>query len=136
MNKLLKDEKGEGIISGLFIMLILFIVFFVGIDIAGYISTSWKLRNACNEALTMMKMDNGYNAEIENSFLNFASAQGLNIGEVVVTGHPHKAQRGEPVTIQVTYPYKLQSLRPLGQALQFQVRVEMTGMAQDFIRSE
>jgi hypothetical protein len=130
----LKSERGEGIVSALYTMLVLTIILFVGIDIAGYTATSWKLRNACSETLALMKIENGFDVNLEEIFLEYTSIQGLESASVVVTGTPKLVQRGEMVTIRATTPYILKSLRPLDKELHVTIDIEMSGLAQEFIR--
>lgn len=134
IQELLKSEHGEGMITALYTMLILMIIFFVGIDIAGYTATSWKLRNACSETLTLMKMENGFDSALEARFIEYMALQGLDPKTVSVSGTSKLVQRGDMVTIKATTPYILKSLRPLDQQLQFNIEIEMSGLAQEFIR--
>jgi len=127
-------ERGEGVLTALYTLLILSVVLFVGIDIAGYAASAWKLRNACGEVLTLMKIENGINGEIERAFYEYVAAQGLDPSLVSVTGTLQKVQRGDPVVIKAHMPYCLRSLRPFGRDLVFDISIEMWGMAQDFIR--
>lgn len=131
---MLKSQGGEGLISTLYTMLLLTIIFFIGIDIAGYTATGWKLRNACTEALTLMKMENGFNNEIEQRFLDYAIVQGLSPSEVAVWGTPQKVQRGDPVTIRAVTPYVVKSLRPFNREIRLEIVVEISGLAQEFVR--
>ena len=130
----LPGDKGEGIISALYTMLILTIVFFIGIDIAGYTAATWKLRNACTETLALMKIENGYDSNTESLFYDFLHSQGMDSSGVKVNGTSKHVQRGERVTMKAQAPYQLRSLRPLNQELSLDITVEMSGLAQEFIR--
>lgn len=132
--KILSSEKGEGVITALYTMFILFIIFFLGIDIAGYTSTAWKLRNACNETLTLMKMENGFDSNTEQIFAKHIDTLGLDSSTVNVNGTSKYVQRGDTVTIHASTIYALKTLRPLGHELTFDINVEMSGLAHDFIR--
>ena len=134
LRKMLREEKGEGIITALYTMLLLTMVFFIGIDIFGYTGTVWKLRNACNETLTLMKIENGFDSSTERVFFGFLHKQGLDTSQVEVSGTGKLVQRGDLVTISAATPYVLRSLRPFGQELKFSVKVQMSGLAQDFVR--
>ncbi|MFY9174252.1 MAG: DUF4320 family protein [Peptococcia bacterium] len=129
-----RGQAGEGIMTALYTMMILAVIFFIGIDVAGYTGTVWKLRNACNETLTLMKMENGFDSNTAYVFYNFLRNQGLDPSRVNVTGTPKTVQRGDIVTITANTQYDLRALRPLNQLLSFEVRVQMAGMAQDFVR--
>ncbi len=132
--ELIQSEKGEGLISALYTMMLLTIIFFIGVDIAGYTATAWKLRNACSETLTLMKIENGYDSRIERTFLKYAAVQGLDTSQIRVSGTPKLVQRGDMVTIRATTPYILRSLRPFNHELKFTVNVEISGLAQEFIK--
>jgi len=134
INKTARSERGEGIISALYAMLIMTIIFFVGIDIAGYTATAWKLRNACSETLTLMKVENGFDSTLEQRFMEYIEVQGLDPSMVSVAGTPKLVQRGDMVTIKAATLYVLKSLRPLDRELRFTINIEMSGLAQEFIR--
>lgn len=135
IKKLLYDQRGEGLISALYTMLILIIILFIGIDIFGYTTTAWKLRNACSETLTIMKIENGYDHQTEQIFLNALRAQKLDPAKVTVSGTPKYVQRGEQVTIRATTPYEIRSIRPFKKTLHLNISVEMWGLAQNYIRT-
>jgi len=130
----LRANRGEGIISALYTMLLLTIIFFIGIDIAGYTATAWKLRNACSETLSLMKIENGYDSRIEQAFLKFAGAQGLMMEKINIYGTPKTVQRGDTVEINASIPYEIRSIRPFSQSLKLDISISMSGLAQDFIR--
>jgi len=126
--------RGEGIISALYAMLLLTIIFFLGIDIAGYSATAWKLRNACSETLSLIKIENGYDSRMEEAFLRFAAVQGLETEKVRVSGTPKTVQRGDPVEIDASIPYEIRSVRPFNQRLSVEIKIRLSGLAQEFIR--
>lgn len=134
LKELVRSKQGEGIISALYTMLILMIILFIGIDIAAYTSTGWKLRNACSETLTLMKIENGFDGRLEEKFRDFLAVQGLDPAAVSVSGTPKLVQRGDMLTIRASTPYVLRSLRPFDRELRFIVKVEISGLAQEFIR--
>lgn len=136
IKKFILDCHGEGIITGLYTMLILTIIFFIGIDIAGYTSTSWKLRNACSETLTLMKIENGFDSNTERIFLNYAEIQGLDTSSISVKGTQKTTQRGDVVTINADIPYVIRSLRPFNNELSVNISVEMWGLAQEYIKNK
>jgi len=131
-----QDQAGEGIISALYTMLLLTVIFFVGIDIAGYTGMVWKVRNACNETLPLMKIENGFDSNTEHIFYQLVQELGLDPARVRVSGTPKPVQRGDKVVIRAETSYVLTALRPFGRELSFAVRVEMAGLAQDFLREE
>lgn len=118
----------------LYSLFIFFVILCIGIDVAGYSATAWKMRNACSETLEIMKTENGLSAEGREAFYRFLSAQGMDVREVALWGTQPTVQRGEVISISAGAPYVLRSLRPLNRELSFVIRVEMSGLAQDFIR--
>ena len=82
-----RGQAGEGIMTALYTMMILAVIFFIGIDVAGYTGTVWKLRNACNETLTLMKMENGFDSNTAYVFYNFLRNQGLDPSRAVSYTH-------------------------------------------------
>ncbi len=134
IKKLLTDIHGEGIITGLYTMLILTIIFFIGIDIAGYTSTSWKLRNTCREALTLMKIENGFDSQIEEFFYDVAETNGLDIRQLDVSGTPKPRQRGDVLTVRASIPYNLRSIRPFNRQIIVDIDYEISGLAQQYVR--
>ncbi len=127
-------NRGEGIISALYTMLLLTIIFFIGIDIAGYTATAWKLRNACSETLNLMKIENGYDGSTELAFMRFADVQGLQTERINVSGTPKTVQRGDTVEITAGIPYEVRSIRPFNQSLKLDISIKMSGLAQEFVR--
>lgn len=132
--QILRGEKGESLITALYTILLLTQIFFFGIDIAAYTGTAWKLRNACSETLTLMKIENGFDSRTEEVFYRLLQNQGLDISRVEVSGTAKSVQRGEQVTIRAVVPYVVRSLRPFDKELRFFIRVEMTGLAQDYVK--
>ena len=92
------------------------------------------MRNVCSETLALMKIENGYNSQIEQKFIGYLSQLKIDPARVSVTATPQKVQRGDILTIRATTPYVITSLRPFNKELSFDVTVEMSGMAQEFIR--
>jgi hypothetical protein len=129
-----RDSRGNAIITGLYTALIIVVCFCVGIDAAGYGSLAWKLRNACTETLALIKIENGFDAEIRRSFEEFLTVQGVDPDQVTVAGTPKLVQRGDLVEIHAETTYSLKALRPLGHEMNAQVQVTLRGLAQDYIR--
>jgi len=130
----LKSCRGEGIISALYTMLLLSIILFIGIDIAGYTATAWKLRNACSETLSLMRIENGYDSRTEQAFLEFAGILGLETEKINIFGTPKTVQRGDAVEIIASIPYVVRAIRPFNQSLKVDINIKMSGLAQEFVR--
>jgi hypothetical protein len=135
---LLTSERGASWLSGLFTMLVLTIVIFIGIEVACYLSSYWKLRVACSETLALMKIENGFDAQIKQCFDSFLKVQGLDPHQdrVKVVGTAKTVQRGEVVTIRTEMPYTFRALKPLGKEFHLTIRVAMSGLAQEFIKQK
>lgn len=129
-------QKGAAVISGLFTMLILTMVFFIGIEVAGYLSIYWKLRVACSETLALMKIENGFDERTKEYFADFLKVQGLEMqkDQVKVDGTEKYVQRGDIVTIEAEMPYTFRAIKPLGKEFHLTIKVAMSGLAQEFIR--
>lgn len=137
LKKFAKNERGEAIINGLYAMFILIIIFFIGIDIFAYSTTAWKLRNVCSETLTIMKMENGWDSGTRQIFDNYLLNQKIDPAKVAVTAtqkNPAIIQRGDPLTLRAVTPYEVRSLRPFNRAITIDIKVELTGLAQEFVR--
>jgi hypothetical protein len=130
----LQNKEGNAVITGLYTLLVLMICFCGGVDIAGYGSMAWKLRNACMETLALIKIENGFDAGIRQKFYDFLEVQGVDPGQVQVSGTAKWVQRGDLVEISAEATYNLKALRPLGHEMEAPVRVTLRGLAQDYIR--
>lgn len=133
---LLASERGASWLSGLFTMLVLTIVIFIGIEVACYLSSYWKLRVACSETLALMKIENGFDARTKQCFHSFLRVQGLDPlqNRVNVEGTAKTVQRGAIVTIRTEMPYSFRALKPIGKEFHLTIRVAMSGLAQEFIK--
>lgn len=131
------SQKGAGFISGLFTMLILTMVIFIGIEVACYMSTYWKLRVACSETLALMKIENGFDENTRQYFQNFLQVQGIDVQKekVKVDGTKKLVQRGDIVSIESELPYTFRAVKPLGQEFHLTIKVAMSGLAQEFIKN-
>ena len=132
--KLIWDQRGEGILTLPYAIFLMVIFLFVSIDGGGYLFTKQKIRTACSETLTLMKMENGYDSSIDVKFDEFLTKLNINPSEVSVVATPKLVQRGDVISIQADYDYKLFCLKPLGQDLTWHISMEVSGMAQEFIR--
>ena len=130
----LEASRGDGIISALYAMLLLTIIMFIAIDIAGYTATAWKLRNACSETIGLMKIENGYDGKTEQAFFQFAGVLGLETEKIYVSGTPKTVQRGDTVEITASIPYEVRSIRPFNHSLELDIGIKMSGLAQEFVR--
>ena len=121
-------------ISGLYVMFVLAIVLFVGVEIASYSVSAWKLYGACSEVMEMMKAENGLDRTIEQRFYELVDALRLGELDIQLEGTPKTVQRGELLELSARGRYRIYSLRPFGQELSVPVSMQLHGLAHTYIR--
>jgi hypothetical protein len=130
----INDQRGESIITLPIVIMFIIIVLYIGIDVIGAFTTYEKLQRATTETLTLMKMENGWDNNTEIYFNTMLSREGLSLSNVQITATPKQVQRGEIVTIQASTNYEVRSLRPLNRTISLPINIEISGLAQEFIR--
>jgi hypothetical protein len=130
----INDQRGESIITLPIVIMFIIIVLYIGIDVIGAFTTYEKLQRATTETLTLMKMENGWDNNTEGYFNSMLSREGLRLSDVQFTATPKQVQRGEIVTIQASTNYEVRSLRPLNRTISLPINIEISGLAQEFIR--
>lgn len=128
------NERGEELICSIYAMLVFLMILFISIDVIGYTSMGYKLRNVCSQTLALMRMQNGMNSALMDRFQDCALIYGIDISRTEVAATPQYVQRGEEVSIRASTPYKIKCMRPFNQEYSVMIDVEMTGIAEDFIR--
>ena len=134
LTRWLQEEKGEGSITFLYTFFLLLIFMYILLDLFGYGSTWLKMNAAANETLEIVKSENGFDQTTRASFMQFASAVGLDPSKITVTGTSKTVQRGTPVEVVATMPYEIKGIRPFGVTLTIPVKVKVTGLAHRYIR--
>ena len=129
------EQSGEGLLGGLYIMLILAIILFVAVEVASYSMSAWKLYGAAEEVMEMMKSQNGLDGAIAQRFNELAVALRLDGLEARITGTPKTVQRGDLLELHVQGRYKIYSLRPFGQELSVPMSLRLHGLAHTYIRT-
>ena len=134
MKNLCRSQSGEGIISGLYVMLVLAIILFTAVEVVSYSMSAWKLYGACAEVMELMKAENGLDREIEQHFYTLAEALQLENLGVRLEGTPKTVQRGDLLELRAEGHYKVYSLRPFGQELRVPVNMRLHGLAHTYVR--
>ncbi len=129
------SEFGEGIISGLYTLLVLSLTLFLGVEILSYGVSGWKIYTAGEELMELMKAENGLDEEMEARFFGLAQRLNLSDLELTVEGTPKYVQRGEPLELRIQGSYTLTCLRPLGRQWAVPLRIKLVGLAHTYIRS-
>jgi hypothetical protein len=129
-----RNQSGEGIISGLYVMFILAVVLFVAVEVAAYSMSAWKLYGACGEIMEMMKGENGLDSLMEARFRELLTALNLLDLDVRLEGTPKTVQRGELLELKAWGRYPVRSLRPFGQELSVPFSLRLHGLAHTYIR--
>lgn len=131
----LKDTRGESPLTFPIAALLVVMLLYTGVDILSYYSVHQKLRTAASETLTLMKMENGWDTTTDLFFHNMIQSVGLQSYEITTDETtPKPVQRGDLVTISVRTEYEVKSLKPLNKTIKIPVQIELSGLAQDFIR--
>lgn len=128
------NNRGESPLTLPIAALLIVMLLYTGVDILSYYATHQKLRTAASETLTLMKMENGWDTSTNNFFHNMIKSVGMESSIINVYGTPKPVQRGDVVTITATTSYEIRSLKPLNKTIVIPVNVELSGLAQDFIR--
>jgi len=132
--RFMRSPSGEGLITGLYTMLVLAVVLFVAVEVVSYSMSAWKLYGAAGEVMELMKAQNGLDIEAERRFRSLAVALRLEDLDVRIEGTPKTVQRGDLLELTVTGRYRIQSLRPFGRELSVPVRLRLHGLAHAYIR--
>jgi hypothetical protein len=128
------DQRGEGLLSGLYVMFVLAVILFAAVEIAAYSMSAWKLYGACGEIMEIMKAENGIDGEIRQRFRELTQALNLEDMNIVLEGTPKTVQRGDLLELKAQGRYQIRSLRPFGSELTVPLRVRLHGLAHTYIR--
>ena len=129
-----REQSGEGLISGLYTMLVLAIILFLAVEIAAYGMSVWKVYGACDEIMAMMKAENGLDSAMRQRFRELTAALHLESLELRLDGTPPKVQRGDLLELWAQGKYTVRCLKPFGQSLSVPVSVRLHGLAHTYIR--
>ena len=130
------NQRGDmNAIGTLFIIFVMVIFIFVGIDVYGYMSTKNKLTQAAQETLEIMKSDGGFDYDTREFFYDYARKRGLDLTTITVVGTPKLVQRGNSIELKTSSIYVLKALKPLGLGeLKWDVNVSVDGLARTYFR--
>lgn len=131
---LCREQSGEGLISGLYVMFVMSIILFLAVEIASYGMSAWKLYGACGEIMEMMKGENGLDGAMERRFRELVTELHLEELNVRLEGTPQKVQRGDILELKASGRYPIRSLRPFGKEVSVPVSLRLNGLAHTYIR--
>jgi hypothetical protein len=134
MRDLWENQSGEGLISGLYVMLILAVILFAAVEIAAYSMSAWKLYGACGEIMEMMKGETGLDGSMEEKFQELLAALNLLDLDIHLEGTPKTVQRGDLLELKAWGRYPVRSLRPFGRELSVPFSLRLHGLAHTYIR--
>lgn len=131
----MRNERGEGnVIAVPFLVLIIAILLYIGVDVYGYIRTIQKVNSVCTETLEIMKAENGFDNTTRQFFDDLAIKHGLDPSIIQIQATPKLVQRGMVVEITARTTYAVHAFRPFGREITQDVRGHAVGLAQTFIR--
>ncbi|HHZ17573.1 MAG TPA: DUF4320 family protein [Peptococcaceae bacterium] len=134
-DRLQADQRGLSETMVVVYSLFLFMIFAVlYVDLYGYFYTKNNLKQAVDETLTLMKLENGFDRQTETFFADIAQSLGIDASKVTLNGTPKTVQRGETVELTARYRYEVKGLKPFGRELQPEIEVRSEGLAHNKIR--
>jgi hypothetical protein len=129
-----REQSGEGLIGGLYTMMVLVIVMFLAVEIAAYGMSVWKLYGACDEIMDMMKAENGLDGAMKQRFRELTIALHLEDLDLRLDGTPPKVQRGDLLELRAQGQYRIRSMKPFGREFTVPVSIRLNGLAHTYIR--
>ena len=129
-----RPDAGEGLISGLYTLLILALGLFFGVVCLCYGLAGGKAYAAGQEILELMKAENGLDQSLKNRFAALTKRLGLEKLGLSLEGTPKYVQRGDPLELWIKGSYPLSCLRPLGKTWSAPLRIKLTGLAHTYLR--
>lgn len=132
---IIKNNKAEGIITGLYTLLVLSIILMIGIEILSFGMTGWKVYTAGSEIMELMKAENRLTASMKREFVSMTNELNLSYCNLSVSGTEKLMQRGDILNLYITGEYPINSLSVLGQNFYIPINVHITGLAHSYIRN-
>ena len=134
MKRLIRDQSGEGLITGLYTMLVIALILFLAVEVTAYGVSAWKLYGACNEIMETMKAENGLDGAARQRFRELTAALRLEELDIRLEGTPKTVQRGDLLELSARGRYPIRSLRPFGKELSAPIGLRLYGLAHQYIR--
>lgn len=131
-----KGEKGEGIVSFLFLVLISLILMLISVSIYQAYTIQGNLQTACTETLQLMKVENGSDAATKTKFDSLLTKLGMNPRHVTYEATNKTVQRGDPLEVQASTVYPIFALRAVGVNTTVTLSAKATGFAHKYIRGK
>ena len=134
MMRLYREQSGEGLLSGLYVMLVLAIILFIAVEITAYGVSTWKLYGACDEIMAMMKAENGLDNAMVLRFRELMTALRLDHLDIRLEGTQKMVQRGDLLELKAEGRYPIRSLRPFGREFSITIGLRLHGLAHTYVR--
>lgn len=134
LHALIKGQRGDGVISVLFIILIVLILSLIAVSIYQYSAIRGNLQTATNETLQIVKVENGADETTRAKFNGLLEKMGMDPSKVTFNATPKTVQRGDPVEVTASYDYNVFALKAIGVNFTVKIQVKSTGLAHKFVR--
>ncbi|MDF9841933.1 MULTISPECIES: DUF4320 family protein [unclassified Paenibacillus] len=130
-----RSERGDGIISIFFLLLIVLIISLITVSIIQYVMIRSNLRTAANEVLQVMKVENGADQATRTRFDGLLQSMGMNPAKVFFTATPKPVQRGDLLEVTAIREYNVFALKAVGVNYTVPIQVHVSGLAHKFYRT-
>ncbi len=130
-----RSERGDGIISIFFLLLIVLIISLITVSIIQYVMIRSNLRTAANEVLQVMKVENGADQATRARLDGLLQSMGMNPAKVSFTATPKPVQRGDLLEVTAIREYNVFALKAVGVNYTVPIQVHVSGLAHKFYRT-
>jgi transcriptional accessory protein Tex/SPT6 len=130
----IRSERGDGIISVFFLMMIVLIITLITVTIVQYVMIRSNLRTAAGEVLQIMKVENGSDQATRTRFDGLLQNMGMNSIKVSFNATPKPVQRGDLLEVTVIREYNVFALKAVGVNYTVPITVHISGLAHKFYR--
>jgi hypothetical protein len=129
------DEKGDGIITILFSILISLILLLLAVTVVQYSMIKSSMKTAVNETLQIIKVENGADSTTKAKFEALLVKMKIDPARVTYKATPKLVQRGDPVEVSASIDYNVFALKALGVDYTVTIKVRADGLAHKYVRS-
>lgn len=138
IKQFLSGEKGDGgawVVGAIVGFYVVFLIVAAGTDSVVQNIIRGNLKNAANETLQMMKVENGADSGTRQRFNELLEDFGIDPTKVTFSATPKTVQRGDKVEITAIMQYERKSMRLLGASnITVPIEVHASGLAHKYIR--
>ncbi|WP_342477442.1 DUF4320 family protein [Paenibacillus sp. FSL H7-0350] len=131
----IRSERGDGIISVFFLMLIVLTIALITVSIVQYVMIRSNLRTAAGEVLQIMKVENGADHATRTRLDGLLQSMGMNPAMVSFSATPKPVQRGDLLEVTVVREYNVFALKAVGVYYTIPITVHVSGLAHKFFRT-